>query len=89
MIGPMLVKDCLRWYSDEASPDQKARLDFVAASLLGRGYLPVVVRAYAQEWVRFLRTFNRRGRPPISFHSAEVTRYLSTPPQKCVTTKEM
>lgn len=77
MIGPMLVKECFRWYRDEAPPDQRARLDFVAASLLGRGYLPVVVRAYAQEWVRFLRAFDRRGLPPpVSFYSAEVRRYL-------------
>ena len=77
MIGPMLVKESLRWYQDEAPPDQKARLDFVAAGLLARDYLPVVVRAYAQEWVRFLRAFHRRGLPPpSSFYSAKVRRYL-------------
>lgn len=77
MIGPMLVKECFRWYRDEAPPDQKTRLDFVAAGLLRRGYLPIVVRAYAQEWVRFYRAFHRRGLPPpSSFYSTKVRRYL-------------
>lgn len=76
MLDRLLFRKHLKWYF-EAPKAQRARLDFVARSLLDRDYLPVVVADYAREWVRFLRITSRWGLPmPTSIHAPEVRRYL-------------
>lgn len=63
-----------RWFCE--SP-YRGRIDHVAKSLVDRQYLTVVVVGYAHEWIRFVRSFSRRGLPiPTTIHAPEVKRYL-------------
>lgn len=76
MVAQILFKESLGWYRG-APRLLKQRIDFVAASLLDLGYQLRVVRYYARDWARFLRTVNRRARKlPTSIHDPQVQDYL-------------
>lgn len=71
------------WFSGELrssylQSDHKERIDRAGAHLLRLRYLPVVVRQYLHEWVRFVRFLAERALPlPASFHQTDVQRYVA------------
>jgi integrase/recombinase XerD len=63
------------WYVQSPHKD---RIDFVGGRLQELKYLPVVVRLYLHEWVRFVRHLEDHALPlPRSVHDPEVPRYLA------------
>ena len=62
------------WYLQSV---HKERIDQAGTHLLRLKYLPVVVRQYLHEWVRFVHHLAERALPlPASFHEADVPHYL-------------
>lgn len=62
------------WYLESV---HKERIDKAGTHLLKVKYLPVVVRQYLHEWVRFVRYLAERALPlPASFHEPRVQRYF-------------
>jgi integrase/recombinase XerD len=75
MFNDWFSGELVSWYLQSV---HKKRIDHAGTCLLRLKYLPVVVRQYPHEWVRFVRYLAERALPlPVSFHETEVQRYFA------------